>query len=95
MMLIPGGMQFPLVDTPSTPKLALRFCWRAIISTRQVQPINRKIDLLTGIHFTIQSIQVTTPVLSGGTGQAFAPVTSAQAAQCQSLLGRNCVVNVA
>ncbi|KAF5316345.1 hypothetical protein D9619_006542 [Psilocybe cf. subviscida] len=47
--------------------------------------------LLEGNYFNT----VTTPVLSGGTGQAFAPVTSTQAAQCQSLLGRNCVLNVA
>lgn len=39
--------------------------------------------------------QVTTPILSGGTGQAYAPVTADQAASCSSLLGRKCVVNVA
>ncbi|KAF8159851.1 pectin lyase fold/virulence factor [Crassisporium funariophilum] len=47
--------------------------------------------LLEGNYFNT----VTTPIQSGGSGQAFAPVTSSQAAQCSSLLGRNCVVNIA
>lgn len=37
-------------------------------------------------------LQVTTPLLSDA-GSAFAPTTSAQAASCSSVLGRNCVVN--
>ncbi|KAF8159857.1 pectate lyase [Crassisporium funariophilum] len=47
--------------------------------------------LLEGNYFNT----VTTPILTGGTGQAFAPVTAAQVAQCTALLGRNCVANVA
>ncbi|TFK39503.1 pectin lyase fold/virulence factor [Crucibulum laeve] len=46
--------------------------------------------LIEGNYFNT----VTTPILQGD-GQAFAPVTSAQTAQCSSLLGRSCVANTA
>ncbi|KAF4611213.1 hypothetical protein D9613_006663 [Agrocybe pediades] len=46
--------------------------------------------LLEGNYFNA----VTTPVLSGGGGQAYAPVSSSDAAACSSKLGRNCVTNI-
>ncbi|KAJ7173438.1 pectin lyase-like protein [Mycena filopes] len=45
--------------------------------------------LLEGNYFNT----VTTPTLTGA-GQTYIPTTSAQAAACSSLLGRNCVTNV-